>query len=321
LPAIEYGVMASGQSPEAVPDPGIFRDIASTAEGLGYDSLWCGDHLSYGNPILEGIVALSSFAAYTSSITIGTGVLLLPLRSPGLVAKQMATIDYLTGGRVICGVGVGGDSDKDFELVGVAKAERGARTDEGIRVLKALWGAQTASFEGAFSSFSDVALSPMPVTPGGPPIWVGGWAPGALRRAGSLADGWMGYMVSTGRYASNLADVLAAASNAGRPVSAITPSLMLPTRVDHDGDAAREALRAHLSKRYHRDFARALVDKVCLAGNPDEVRARVDAYREAGVRHLIFLYAGEPSDAADEFEMLSTEVVSLGGHSVMEAKR
>ena len=157
--------------PEELPDPGVFRDIAVLAEGLGYDSLWCGDHLSNGNPILEGMVALSAFAGYTTTIMIGTGVLLLPLRPAGLVAKQMATLDYLTGGRVVCGIGVGGESDKDFEVVGVPRSERGARADEGIRVMRALWEQPTASFHGRFSDFTDVAISPRPVTPGRPPLW------------------------------------------------------------------------------------------------------------------------------------------------------
>ena len=102
---MKFGIMASGQMPEGLPDPGVFRDVAIAAEELGYDSLWCGDHLSFGNAVLEATVAVSAFAGYTSTITIGTGVLLLPLRPAGLVAKQMATLDYLCGGRLICGLG------------------------------------------------------------------------------------------------------------------------------------------------------------------------------------------------------------------------
>lgn len=306
---MQYGVMASGQMPDALPDPGVFREIATTAEGLGYASLWCGDHLSFGNPILEGSVALASLGAYTNTITIGTGVLLLALRSPGLVAKQIASIDYLSGGRVICGVGVGGDSEKDFDLVGVPMNERGARTEEGIGVLRALWRDDPASFDGRFNEFSDVGLNPMPVSPGGPPVWVGGRAPAALSRVGRLADGWMGYMVTPRRYAAGLADIRVAAEGAGRRPDEIIPALMIPTRIGPDGDAAREQLRAHLSRRYHSEFDIGFIEKVCLAGNPGEIRVRVGAYREAGVRHLIFLYGGNPVDAADQFVMLHDSVV------------
>lgn len=300
--------MASGQMPEGLPDPGVFRDIAAAAEDLGYDSLWCGDHLSFGNAILEGTVAISAFAGYTTTITIGTGVLLLPLRPAALVAKQMATLDYLTGGRLICGVGVGGESEKDFEMVGVARNERGARTEEGIRVLRALWNAPEASFHGRFSEFSDIGLNPMPVTPGGPPIWVGGRADVALARAGRLTDGWIGYMVSPDRYAKNLAKVRRHASDAGRDPDAITAAMMIPTRVELDADEAREGLRLHLSRRYHSDFSPELIEKVCLAGSPDDVRARIEEYAEAGVRHIVFLYGGRPGDAVDQFTLLSETV-------------
>lgn len=307
---MQFGVMASGQMPEALPDPGIFREIAATAEGLGYDSLWAGDHLSFGNPILEGTVALSAFAAYTSTIRVGSGVLLLPLRSPGLVAKQMASLDYLTGGRIVCGVGVGGDSAKDFELTGIPRSERGARTNEGIEVMRALWSSPEASFSGRFSEFTDVGLSPMPVQPGGPPIWVGGRADAALERAGRLGDGWMGYMVSPARFEASMTTVRGHAAAAGRNPDATAAALMIPTRVAQDGDVARRELAEHLTRRYHHEFTVDLISKLCLAGSPDEVASRVAEYEQAGVRHLIFLYGGDPSDAVDQFTRLHDAVVA-----------
>ena len=293
-----------------IEDGARLRGYGQLAERLGYDSLWCGDHLSFGNPVLEGTVAVSAFAGYTTTITIGTGVLLLPLRPAALVAKQMATLDYLCGGRLICGLGVGGDSQKDFEMVGVARHERGARTDEGIRVLRALWDVPEASFHGRFSDFNDVGLNPLPVTPGGPPIWVGGRADAVLARAGKLTDGWMGYMVSPDRYAKHLAKVRGHAIDAGRDPHAITPAMMIPTRVGPDGDEAREDLRIHLSKRYHSDFSAGLIETLCLAGNPEEVGERVEAYAAAGVRHLIFLYGGRPEEAVEQFTMLYETVAA-----------
>ena len=307
---MQFGVMASGQMPEALPDPGIFRDIAACAEDLRYDSLWCGDHLSFGNPILEGSIALSAFASYTTSITIGTGVLLLPLRPPGLVAKQMASLDYLTGGRIVCGVGVGGESAKDFELVGIPRSERGVRTDEGIEVMRALWTDPEASFNGRFTRFDDVGINPMPVRLGGPPIWVGGRADAALRRAGRLGDGWMGYMVSPDRFETSIARVRTHARDAQRDADGVAAALMIPTRLADDGDEARRDLAGHLTQRYHREFTHELISKLCLAGSPAEVAARVSEYERSGVRHLIFLYGGDPAQAIDQFKRLHDAVVS-----------
>ena len=138
---------------DGAPDPGVFRELAQTAEALGYDSIWAGDHISYRNPILDVVVALSTFAAVTKRITIGAGVVLLPLRHPSVVAKEFSSLDYVSGGRVILGVGVGGEGEKDFEAVGVPVRERGARTNEAMRALRALFSG-SGTFSGRFFSFA-----------------------------------------------------------------------------------------------------------------------------------------------------------------------
>ena len=305
----KFGLMASGQMPDEIPDPGVFRTIAEMAEEHDFDSLWVGDHLSFGNPILEGTVAAAAFAGYTHRITLGTGVLLLPLRNAALVAKQMASLDYLTGGRLICGIGVGGDSSKDFEIVNVDVHERGARADEGIEVMKKLWSDPVASYRGVFHDFSDVGINPMPTQEGGPPVWVGGKATRALRRAGVLADGWLGYMVSPDRFSTNLQLIHDFAVRAGRAPSEIAPAMMIPTRVAATTEQAEVDLRTHLSRRYHREFTTDLIRRVCLAGSPEDVRHRVAEYLEAGVEHLVFLSGGSPTESINQFSVLKTEVV------------
>ena len=116
---VAFGIQGSGQLVGGAPDPGVFRELAVRAEELGYDSIWAGDHISYRNPILDIVVALSTFAAVTERISLGAGIVLLPLRQPGVVAKEFASLDYVSDGRVILGVGVGGEGEKDFEAVGV----------------------------------------------------------------------------------------------------------------------------------------------------------------------------------------------------------
>lgn len=306
---MRFGIMASGQHPEGMPDPSELRAVAHGAERLGFDSLWVGDHLSFKNPILEGIVALTALAAWTEAIALGTGVLLLPLRHPSLVAKQVASLDYLAGGRVVLGVGVGGEGDKDFEAVQVPKNERGARTDEAIEVLRRLWTGAAASYEGRHYRFRDVVVQPPPARPGGPPVWVGGRSAAALRRAGRRGDGWLAYMVSTEGFAEGWSTVSAEAAARGRD-GAVTPALMLPTCVADDADVARRQLSDHLSKRYGRPYERHVIERYCAAGTSEEVRHRVAGYAEAGLRHVVFLPGGPPHRRLEELERLASEVVT-----------
>jgi probable F420-dependent oxidoreductase len=277
---VKLGLQGSGQMVGALPDPGYFRAIAELAEESGYDSIWAGDHVSFHNPILDVTVALSCFAARTERLTIGAAVVLLPLRHPSLVAREFASLDYLTGGRVVLGVGVGGEGSKDFEAVGVDPRERGVRTNEAMRALRELFSGPEASFSGRFFSFDGITIEPQPVQAGGPPLWVGGASAPALRRAGRLGDGWMPIWVSPERFAEGLAEVRRHAG--GREISA---AVMCPALV---GAGSRERLAEHLALRYGMAVKPHLVDRYCIAGSEEECAARIRDYAEAGVEHLVF---------------------------------
>lgn len=307
---MRFGIVGSGQRPEGMPDPGFFRAFAEQAEELGYDSLWSTDHLSFENPILEGVVALSAFAGCTRRIALGTGILLLPLRHPSLVAKQVASLDYLSGGRVLLGIGVGGEGARDFAAVQVPVGERDARADEGIRVLKTLWAGGPATVDGRFFRFEDVSIEPGPTQSGGPPVIVGGRSAAALHRAGVIGDGWLAYMASPDRFARELAIVRAHAEGSGRNPDALFRGLMLPTHVGSDADRARQHVVGHLSKRYGRPFEAYQVDRSCLAGSPPELVERLRAYRAAGVHHVVFNLAGPADAALAEARLLAEEVVA-----------
>jgi probable F420-dependent oxidoreductase len=278
---VSFGIQGSGQQVGvSVPDGGRLRDLAQTAEELGYDSIWAGDHISYRNPILDIVVALSTFAAATERITIGAGVVLLPLRHPSVVAKEFASLDHVSGGRVILGIGVGGEGSKDFEAVGVDPRERGARTDEGMRALRELFRGR-ASFSGRFFAFEDVEIDPGPAQPGGPPLWVGGRSAAAIRRAATLGDGWIPIWVSVERFREGLAQL----------PEHVVPAVTLPA---HVGD--KRHLYEHLRQRYAGEFSEHVVDRYCVGGTPDECAARVREYVDAGAQHIVFNIAA-PEDA------------------------
>jgi probable F420-dependent oxidoreductase len=270
---VAFGIQGSGQLVGGAPDPGVFREVAVRAEELGYDSLWAGDHISYRNPILDVVVALSTFAAVTERIALGAGIVLLPLRHPSVVAKEFASLDYVSGGRVVLGVGVGGESAQDFDAVGVPVRERGARANEAMLALRSLFGDAPASFSGRFFSFERISIEPRPVQPGGPPLWVGGRSEAAIRRAATLGDGWIPIWVSPARFARGLESLPAH----------VTPAVVLPA---HVGDKRR--LYEHLRARYAGDFTEHVVDRYCVAGTPEECAARIREYVDAGARHVVF---------------------------------
>jgi probable F420-dependent oxidoreductase len=279
--SVAFGIQGSGQQVGGMPDRGFFREIAQTAEALGYDSIWAGDHVSFRNPLLDVVVALATFAAVTERITLGSGILLLPLRHPSLVAKELASLDYLSGGRVILGIGVGGEGEQDFEAVGVDIRERGARTNEAMRALRVLFGDPPASFRGRFFSFDGITIDPRPAQPGGPPLWVGGRSDAAIRRAATLGDGWIPIWVSAERFRRGLEQL----------PEHVVPAVTLPAHVGDKGTLAE-----HLRRRYAMDVSEHIVDRYCVAGTPDECAARIREYVEAGARHVVFNVVA-PEDA------------------------
>jgi probable F420-dependent oxidoreductase len=292
--------------------PGLLRALAGRAEALGYDSVWLGDHVAFHTPTLDSLVALAWAAAATRRVRIGPCVYLLALRAPVAAAKAVATLDVLSGGRVVFGVGVGGEFPGEFEACGVPRAERGARVDEGIAVCRALWRDAPASFAGRFARFTDLTLDPRPVQPGGPPIWVGGRSDHALRRAACAGDGWVSYLVTPDRFRTSLDRIAGFAAEAGRKLpEAFEPAHLAFTVVDDDRDAARRAAAAYLSRQYNQPFE-GLVDRYCLLGPPAACAEAVARFRDAGVRTLI-VYPAVPEEGrvAEQVERVAGEVWPL----------
>lgn len=304
-----FGVVGSGQQPARMPEASFFRDVAAAAEELGYDSLWSTDHISFINPILEGLVALAFFAGATRRITLGTGIYLLPLRHPSAVAKQVASLDHLAEGRLVFGVGVGGESADDFRAVGVPVKQRGARTDEAIDVLRALLGGADLAHHGRFYDVDDVTIAPPPVQQPSPPIWVGGRSDAALARVGRRGDGWLAYLVSPQRLRDGMEAVADHAADVGRDAQAITSAVMLPVHVADDRSRARREAQEHLSARYRRPFDPELLDRCCAVGTPADCVARIDDYLRAGARHVVLNPAGTPEMVVEEMRVLATEVL------------
>jgi probable F420-dependent oxidoreductase len=273
-------------------------DRAAELEELPIDSLWTAGHVAAPNPTPEALTSLAQLSAVTSRVQLGTAILLLPLYAPAIVAKQVAEIDRASGGRVVLGVGIGGEYPAEFSACGVPLGERGPRTDEAIGVLRQLWTGEEITHDGRFYGMESVRIHPPPAQPGGPPIVVGGRKEPAMRRAALLGDGWMPYLYSPRRYAASVTTIREVADKAGRDLATFGWYAFVFVNIDSDGDHAREKVARFLGGTYRQDF-KAMVDSVAAAGTSEEVTAKLSAFVEAGARHFIFVPA-EPDDARRE---------------------
>ena len=208
-----------------VDDPAEVVGLAVEAEELGFDSVWVNHHvINVGyvwdrlgeRPYHDALVTLTWIASKTARVRLGTSVLVMPYLHPMVLAKELATLDRLSGGRLVVGLGVGSLPEENA-LLGVGYDDRGALSNEFIEVLDLLWTQSSADFEGQHYSFQGVVSSPKPLQQPRPPILIGGNRPPALRRVGRLGDGWHPMMLSPESVAKRLPTIREAADAAGRP--------------------------------------------------------------------------------------------------------
>lgn len=285
-------------------------EVVEQVDRLGFDSFWCGDHIAFAIPILDPITQIAQAAAVSQRLSFGTAVFLLPLRHPTPVAKQIATLDHLTSGRFIFGVGIGGEFPKEYESCGVPIRERGARLSESIEVLRKLWTGEMVSHAGRFYSFKDVKMTPAPRQPGGPPIWCGGRSEPALRRAARLADGWFSYAVSPKMFANGLATIEAAAQEAGRTFERFGTAHLMFTRIGDSYERALEEAANSLSVRYAMNM-RSATERYGAIGTPAQVAEKIHEFHAAGVRHLSLDLVGPYEGRGEQLERFASEVRPL----------
>ena len=267
---MKFGIFGINTGPCAAPETAA--KVARAAEAVGFESVWTGEHVvlpdpqappspaAPGHPMLDPAVALAFLAAHTQRLRLATGIIILPQRNPVVLAKELASVDVLSQGRLIFGLGAG-YLKPEFDAVGARFDDRGARTDEYIDVLRALWCEAKPSFAGRTVRFSGIDAHPRPVQKPHPPIVVGGLSPSALRRAARYGNGWYGFFVDLDA-TKNAIEGLRAAEQRGRPsgLGRLEISVTPPPRSTPD-----------TLKRY----AELGVDRLILypTGGPDELVA------------------------------------------------
>ncbi len=290
---MDYGICLPN-FPDGASREGI-EAAAETAERLGWSTVWTTDHVliptedaeDYGR-IYEAILSLAWIGAKYAKIRLATSVIVVPMRNAVLLAKELASLDSLSGGRVVAGVGVGW-SEAEFANVGVAHRfhVRGAYLDETIRLWRHLWSGSTEPFHGAFHVFDDFAFAPLPDRGADLPIVIGGRAEAALRRAGTLGDGYHSSATSAAKYAPRVPVIRAAAEAAGRPMP-------------------------WLSARATTEFGPATNKYYAIRGTAEEMAAEVRAFEALGVGHVALNFVvTDPAEVASLAERFAREVAPL----------
>lgn len=252
-------------------------EISVLAEELGYDSLWASDHViipdsheGFGETFLDPLITLTFIAVSTDTIELGTSVIILPYRNPLVLAKMVSTLDTLSRGRVILGVGAGWLED-EFDALGVSFRERGAITDEYIEILKELWTSENPYYKGNYIEFSSIKFSPKPFRKPHPPIWVGGGSTRAIKRAARYGDGWHPVGLTPGALREK-ADYL--------------KSLLPADKKDAFVISLRRNVEINEDKEFNEDDT--------LRGGREKIAKGIREYGEAGVTHLIlYILAGD----------------------------
>lgn len=280
------------------------------AEDNGYESMWAGDHILFAVPILDPMLQLAQIAALSDKVTIGTCVYLTALRQPAASAKLATTLDHISGGRFIFGMGVGGEFPVEFEANAVPHKQRGARVSESIEVIRKYWTGEKFTHEGKHFTLPEWPMLPAPVTPGGPPIWLGGRSPAALKRAGTLCDGWISYVVTPEMYADAMAEIARHAEEAGRDGIDYGTGHLLFFRIDDDYDTAWDKATEHLTRRYAMDF-RKPAKRYAALGTPEQVADSIRKFHAAGCRHFVMDPTGPAGEENEQLARFAREVRPL----------
>jgi probable F420-dependent oxidoreductase len=275
------------------------RRFLERAEALGLESAWVVEQVLGSIPSLEPVECLTWAAALTERIRLGTAVLLTPLRSPVHLAKSLATLDQLSGGRLDVGIGLGGNT-KVYPAYGIAAARRVARFNEGLRLMQALWTEPRVTFAGEFWQLENAAMEPKPVQRPHPPLWLGGHHPDALRRAVGWAAGFMGAgSASTATFAREVELLRGFLAEARRDPATMDVGKRVYVAVDRDRERAGRRLAEYFGSFYGRP---QLAAEVSVWGSVDQCVAGLREVVDAGARLLML------NPVFDELEQLETLV-------------
>jgi probable F420-dependent oxidoreductase len=293
--AVEIGVLIPTR--EMVmserPETGPLLTMAEHAEAAGFDSVWIGDSIT-ARPRHEPLTLMAAIAARTRHVKIGTGVLLPALRNPVVLAHAVATLDRVAEGRIILGAGIAADMPairREFEATGVPWDRRVGRFLETLDICRRLWSRDHVSFTGKHFTLDDVTVEPKPHRRGGPPIWIGGSGPTALREAARF-DAWFPTGPSVEFFAEQFPRIQAAAREAGRSADAVTGAAYVTLALHPNRSGAEARLHKFLEEYYAAPAKAIMARQATYAGPIEGCVEWLQRWVAAGARHLALRFAG-----------------------------
>jgi len=269
-------------NPAPLTRPEYVVSFARKCEQMGVDSFWTIDRIAYDN--LEPLTILAAAAGATQSIRLGTSVLLPALRQPAVLAKTIATLDFISNGRVTIGVGYG-SRENDFSSVELPYEQRGSRAVECVQLMKRLWTEDNVTHHGRFFQINNLTLGPRPVQKPHPPIFSGGTAEIALKRAGTWSDGFICGSSAVAEFASTWEKIAGYARAAGRNPDKIEKAALTFMAINDDKRKAVETIEAYVQRYYGR--SRGDLEKTSVVGSPAQCAEKINSYFARGLETVI----------------------------------
>jgi alkanesulfonate monooxygenase len=307
---ISFGIaMRNFTAHPELPDAQALIEYGVEMERLGFESVWVWDHILLGVdpcfPIIDSLSLLTAVAARTSRIKLGTGILVLPLRNPVVLAKQLASIDQISNGRLVLGL-ASGWYKREFDAVGVPFERRGKIMDESLEIINRLWEEDSVTGEYPPYNLRGAVMFPKPVQRPRPKILIGGYVDRVLRRAGTKSDGWLTYFYTAESYRKSWKKVLQFAEEAGRDPATLESTNQLPIMVGKSREEVVGPMNEWLRTEWdYADWSESTPDSAIM-GSVDDCLEQLGPHVEAGVDRLIFVpYRYEP----EQVRFLAEEII------------
>ncbi len=281
-----------------------FMSYVDAAEELGWDSIWFSDRIVGPAWRMDPLAGMALVAGRTEKLKFGTGVLIMSVRSPVATAREVATIDLLSNGRLVLGVGVGQESPAEYEAMGVRKKDRGRRLDEAIRVMRRLWTEDSVTYESEFLKLTDATIGVRPKQ-ANVPIWIGSRSEAGLRRTGRLGDGWLPTQLTPEEVAAGIVRIKEYAAEAGRTLEDDHFGLQISSYLVESGSVPDYVAERYLLRRR----ADVGVERINLLGTQEQIMERLREYVDAGASKFVFNPACGANEMLEQMRLQAEAIV------------